>query len=89
MSDYGDYRIYNGPDDSMLHLRQAEPGWLKPLENPFGVYLYSDDVDGLAARFPELLIHPPEHKPWGMYEFAVSDPDHTLVRVGRRSQAQP
>ena len=24
----------------------------------------------------------PEHKPWGMYEFALSDPDETLVRVG-------
>jgi len=21
------------------------------------------------------LIHPPEDKPWGMFEFAVSDPD--------------
>ena len=24
----------------------------------------------------------PTHKPWGMYEFALSDPDDTLVRVG-------
>jgi hypothetical protein len=24
----------------------------------------------------------PEHKPWGMYEFALSDPDGTLVRIG-------
>ncbi len=24
----------------------------------------------------------PEDKPWGMYEFALSDPDETLVRVG-------
>jgi hypothetical protein len=23
-----------------------------------------------------------EDKPWGMYEFALSDPDETLVRVG-------
>jgi len=23
-----------------------------------------------------------EDKPWGMYEFAVSHPDETLVRVG-------
>jgi hypothetical protein len=28
-----------------------------------------------------------EHKPWGMYEFTLSDPDGTLVRVGRRSKA--
>jgi hypothetical protein len=24
----------------------------------------------------------PEHKPWEMYEFALSDPDGTLVRLG-------
>ncbi len=24
----------------------------------------------------------PEHEPWGMYEFSLSDPDETLVRVG-------
>jgi hypothetical protein len=24
----------------------------------------------------------PENKPWGMYEFALSDPDETLVRIG-------
>jgi len=24
----------------------------------------------------------PEHKLWGMYEFALNDPDQTLVRVG-------
>ena len=23
-----------------------------------------------------------EDKPWGMYEFTLSDPDQTLVRVG-------
>jgi hypothetical protein len=26
--------------------------------------------------------HAPEHKPWGMYEFSVSDPDGVLVRIG-------
>jgi hypothetical protein len=24
----------------------------------------------------------PEDKPWGMIEFALSDPDETLVRIG-------
>jgi len=27
----------------------------------------------------------PEDKPWGMREFAVSDPDETLLRIGERS----
>jgi hypothetical protein len=39
-------------------------------------------VDELAARLGPLVLHKPEHKPWGMYEFALSDPDQTLVRVG-------
>ena len=37
----------------------------------------------LAAEFEdEILKSGPEDKPWGMYEFALSDPDETLVRVG-------
>ena len=41
-------------------------------------------ADGMAARFAAEVIGGggPEHKPWGMYEFALSDPDETLVRVG-------
>ncbi len=35
------------------------------------------------------LIHPPEAKPWGMFEFAVSDPDETLVRVGWPTPPSP
>jgi hypothetical protein len=67
-----------------LHLSSEAPaGWLRPGENPNGLYLYADDVDALAAAVAELIIGPgPEHKAWGMYEFAVSDPDGTLVRVG-------
>jgi hypothetical protein len=45
-----------------------------------------EDVDGLAAIFRSEIIgkvaSASEHKPWGMYEFAISDPDRTLVRVG-------
>jgi hypothetical protein len=36
------------------------------------------DIDRLTAAF----TRKPEDKPWGMYEFALSDPDETLVRVG-------
>ena len=59
-------------------------GWLVPGRNPFGLYLYTEHVDALAAEFRDEIIgeHAPEDKPWGMYEFALSDPDQTLVRVG-------
>ncbi|MCV7258502.1 hypothetical protein [Mycobacterium shimoidei] len=41
-------------------------------------------VDELTARVADAIIanSGPEVKPWGMYEFALSDPDGTLVRVG-------
>jgi hypothetical protein len=44
----------------------------------------SSDVDALEAEFQDEILNKsgPEDKPWGMYEFAVSDPDETLVRVG-------
>jgi hypothetical protein len=43
-----------------------------------------EDVDRWAAEFRAEIIgkNAPEEKPWGTHEFAVSDPDQTLVRVG-------
>ena len=80
-------RRARNPPSGHLHLTDAVEGWLVPGRNPFGLYLYTDDVDALAARFKgeTLERHGPEQKPWGMYEFSLSDPDETLVRVGRRS----
>jgi hypothetical protein len=55
--------------------------------NPNGVYLYLEDVDGLAARVSDLVAGDgPEQKPRGMYEFALPDPDRTLVRIGWASR---
>ena len=72
------YRILANGKGGYLHLTDAVEGWLVPGRNPFGLYLYLADIDALAREFRKS----PEHKPWGMYEFAVSDPDETLVRVG-------
>jgi len=77
------YRMLADGQGGEIHLTDAVEGWLVPGRNPFGLYFYVEDVDGVAARFPDELIGGgPEHKPWGMYEFALSDPDETLVRVG-------
>ena len=66
-----------------LHLTTADAGWVVPGRNPFGLYFYMEDVDVWAAVFrDEILGNGPEDKSWGTYEFAVSDPDQTLVRVG-------
>jgi len=79
------YRMLSDGKGGFLHLTDAVEGWLIRGRNPFGLYLYVEDVDGLAAAFADEIlggVRGPEDKPWGMYEFALSDPDETLVRVG-------
>jgi len=80
---YPDYRLLADGKGAELHLTKAAEDWLVPGRNPFGLYLYTDRVDELAAEMGSAVLQPPEKKPWGMYEFAVSDPDETLVRVGK------
>lgn len=72
------YRMLSNGQGGQLHLTDAVDGWLVPGRNPFGLYLYIENVDAAAQEFHQS----PENKPWGMYEFALSDPDQTLVRVG-------
>lgn len=86
--DHGDYRILADGRGWHLHLTRAA-GWPKNVEdNPFGLYLYVDDVDAVAERVRDSIIEKgaPHLKPWGMYEFAVSDPTGVLVRVGCRAR---
>jgi hypothetical protein len=82
------YRMLADAHGGAVHLTDAVKGWLVPGNNPFGLYLYTEDVDAMAARFPGEVIEKggASHKPWGMYEFALSDSDQTLVRVGWPSQ---
>lgn len=83
-SDEDSYRMLANDAGGHLHLTSAVDGWLVRGRNPFGLYLYVDAVDALASQFLGETIEKggPEHKPWGMYEFSLSDPDETLVRVG-------
>ena len=83
-SDHGSYKILGNGNGWWLHLTETPEGWVVPGRNPNGLYLYCKDVDGLAVKVSDLWIggKGPEHKPWGMYEFALSDPDETLVRGG-------
>ncbi len=85
VGDYGDYRILADGRGGHVHLNRVR-GWPRKVEdNPFGLYLYVEDVDAVAERVRELIIEAgtPSRKPWGTYEFAVSDPCGTLIRVGR------
>jgi catechol 2,3-dioxygenase-like lactoylglutathione lyase family enzyme len=78
------YRMLSNGQGGFLHLTDAVEDWLVPGRNPFGLYLYIEDVDGVAKAFVGETLEKdgPEAKPWGMYEFSLSDPDQTLVRVG-------
>jgi len=79
-----DYRMMSDGRGGDIHLQAAVDGWLVPGRNPFGLYLYREDVDELATAFAGEMIEPegPTDKPWGMYEFALNGPDETLVRIG-------
>ena len=86
VSDYGSYRLLGDGAGWQLHLtNESQPTWPARDQNPFGLYIYTDRVAELAERVRDAIIGPvkaPTHKPWGMYEFALSDPDETLVRIG-------
>lgn len=80
--------MFSHPNGSDIHLRELGPdeeGWLEPLKNPMGIYVYSEDVEALAVEFANEIIEPgkkPEIKEWGMFEFSLNGPDGCLVRVG-------
>jgi hypothetical protein len=90
--DYEGYRMLTDPAGAQIHLTEATKDWLVPERNPFGIYLYTPRVDALADVLRESIIEKarsPEHKPWGMYEFALNGPDDLLVRIGWPSRANP
>jgi hypothetical protein len=87
-SKWDQYLILKHPNGSDIHLRELgldEAGWIQPLKNPFGIYVYSEDVEALAMEFKDEIIGPAKKadvKEWGLLEFAVNGPDGCLVRVG-------
>ena len=72
------YRILRDSAGASVHLTEVDSGWIDPDRNAHGIYFYSKDVDAIAAEFGLTA----DSKPWGLREFAVSDPAGTLVRVG-------
>lgn len=84
---YDGYRILSDDKGGHIHLRLAGEGEISRESNPCGLYVYAENVDEIARRFDALLIQKPGHRPWGMYEFALSDPGGALVRVGWPSGA--
>ena len=80
-------RRAGGPDEfrtlldglgGRLHLTRTVEDWLVPGRNPFGLYLYREDVDGLAAAFAGEILGPhqrPTDRSW-------NGPDDVLARTG-------
>ncbi len=76
------YRILHDRKGASIHLTQVDPGWVVPERNAHGIYFYAEDVEVLAIAMGCSI----EPKPWGLIEFAVSDPSGTLVRIGWPSE---
>lgn len=71
-------------DGHHVHVRKANHSELST--NPGGIYLYVDDVDRFYTRIVANGITPlgkPANYEWKMREFAVSDPDGLLIRIGQ------
>jgi catechol 2,3-dioxygenase-like lactoylglutathione lyase family enzyme len=72
------YCVLHDSHGASIHLTRVEAGWIDPERNVHGVYFYTENVRELAGAFGVRA----ETEPWGLVEFAVSDPGGTLVRIG-------
>ena len=80
-----DYRILSNGKGGHLHLAKSVDDWLVPGKNPFGLYLYLENVDALAVVFRDELQGKCGPKiSHGNVRICLSDPDETLVRIGWR-----
>lgn len=51
-----EYRMLSDGLGGFIHLNRAVQGWLQSGRNPFGLYLYREDVDGAAAAFAGVAL---------------------------------
>ena len=83
-TDYADYLMIS-KDQVQIHFFEFKA--LDPLENYAQIYLRTDAIEQLYSQYKALgIIHPNGHlslKPWGQQEFAILDPDHTLLTFGQ------
>jgi catechol 2,3-dioxygenase-like lactoylglutathione lyase family enzyme len=87
--EFGGYAILTKGDLTMHFFAYAD---LSPLESYAQCYWRVKDVDALHAECSEVglprvgtpRLEAVEDKPWGMREFAIVDPNGTLIRVGQQ-----
>jgi catechol 2,3-dioxygenase-like lactoylglutathione lyase family enzyme len=86
---HGDYAILTR---GTLELHFFTHRALRPAESSAMCYLRVADVEGMYRAFAVAglprqgipRLDPLEDKPWGMREFAIVDPDGSLIRIGQR-----
>lgn len=71
-----------------IHLRQLDGmEFMEKGHSPAGIYLRVESVDQAFTKLKQNgnleFVHEPMDLPWGMREFAMSDPDGTLLRFGQ------
>jgi len=80
---FDEYVVLHNQDHFSLHLWKCNDPYLCINS---GFYIRVKDVDALYNKLNiEGVIHPNGHielKPWGMKEFAITDPDGNLIRIG-------
>ncbi|MFN8335979.1 MAG: VOC family protein [Cyclobacteriaceae bacterium] len=83
-SDYPDYLIATS---GKLELHFFSFPLLEPSKSDFMIYLRVDDIDTLYENVRQKLsIHPNgklNTKAWGQREFAITDPNGTLITFGQ------
>lgn len=87
VSDYGDYFIVKADAAELHFFAFAE---LVPAQSSFMIYLRIDQAiehfyERLIAQSVKILT-PLEPKPWGQTEFAITDPNGTLLTFGQAGE---
>ena len=92
-NEFGGYAILVRGDLTMHFFAFRD---ISPAQNYAQCYWRVKDVDALYAEYhaaglsssgtPRLI--PVEDKPWGMREFAITDPNGNLVRVGQQTASE-
>src|SRR5688572_4712778 len=80
---FGGYAILTKGDLELHFFRFAA---LDPATSYAQCYWRVPDVDALYREMTSIgvRVNAPDDRPWGMREFALGDPNGTLVRIGQR-----
>ena len=84
----GDYEGYLMVRKDKIEIHFFEFKELDPKENYGQIYIRTNDIEGVYHSLIEnqVAIHPNGHlgiRPWGQKEFALLDPDNSLLTFGQ------